>query len=189
MTLESATGTLSGVTRLRRRVEQLTWAFVAIAGLGLALMLTTAWVNFLTTDVGNLIAAYEAREEPWTSIAVVLSLVGATGAALMGAAGTLARLDLVRSILLVPPSLVIAGWWAAAMAIVDYPGFVGPDPIGFAFRFPIPAAVGLLVPAAVIIVLAEIDEPERRPPLRMRPVHEELPVRRDPDPDLPDEAE
>lgn len=155
------------------RLEQATWAAVAVAGAGLALLLTTAWVLFLTTNVGDLVAAYNAREEPWTTIGVVLTLLGATATALFAAAGTLARFDLVRSILLVPPAAVVLGWWAAAVGLLDYPGFNGPDPIGFAFAFPIPAAIGLLVPAAVIVVLAEIDEPERRPPVRMRPVHDE----------------
>jgi hypothetical protein len=184
LTLHAAPGTLSGVTQLRARLEQATWTSVVVAGLGLALLLTTAWVLFLTTDVGNLVDAYQAREEPWTSIGVVLTLVGASAAALFAAAGTLARVDLVRSVLLIPPVVVALGWWAAAVDLVNYPGFAGPDPIGFAFAFPIPAAVGLLVPAAVMIVLAEIDAPERRPPLRMRAVHDQLPVQRAPDPDV-----
>jgi len=173
------------MTTLRMRLEQLTWAAVVVATAGLALLLTTAWVLFLTTNVGDLVAAYNAREEPWTSIGIVLTLVGATAAALFAAAGTLSRFDLVRSVLLVLPAAVLLGWWAAAVDLVDYPDFSGPDPIGFAFAFPIPTAIGLLVPAAVMIVLAEIDEPERRPPVRMRPVHDE-PPRREPDPDLPE---
>jgi hypothetical protein len=37
----------------------------------------------------------------------------------------------------------------------------------------VPATVGLLLPAAAIAILAMSADPERRPPLRLRPVHDE----------------
>ena len=82
-------------------------------------------------------------------------------------------------------ALVIA-WWAAALGLVGYPGFDGPDPAGFAFSEPIPAVVGLLFPSLGIAALSmsadpERDllfvptgDPERLPPVRMRPVHDDL---------------
>lgn len=157
----------------RMRLDQLTWAAVAIAGLGLALVLTTAWIVFLTTSAGDLVIAYRAGEEPWTSIGVVMTLTGATASVVLGTIGTLARLDLVRTVLLIPPLVVAAGWWAAAIDLVSYPDFVGPDPVGFAFTLPIPAGIGLLLPAIAAVILSLSANPERRPPVRLRPVHDE----------------
>ena len=165
----------------RERLHQLTWATLAVAGLGLALLLTTAWIVFLTTPAGDLVAAYQADEEPWTTIAVLLILAGATGTLLLGTLGTIVRLDLVRTVLLIPPVAVGAGWWAAALDLVRYPDFTGPDPVGFAFGFPVPVAVGLLLPAVAIAILAMSADPERRPPVRLRPVHDEPREARDPD--------
>jgi hypothetical protein len=173
--------TLSGMATWRERLHQLTWATLAVAGLGLALLLTTAWIVFLTTPAGDLVAAFQAGEEPWTTIGLLLTLAGASGTVLLGTVGTLVRLDLVRAVLLIPPVVVAAGWWAAAVDLVRYPDFAGPDPVGFAFDFPIPAAVGLLLPAVAIAVLAMSADPERRPPVRMRPVHDEPREARDSD--------
>ncbi len=159
--------------RWRDRTDQLIWVALAIGALGLALLLTTTWIIFLTTAAGDLVSAYQVGEEPWTSIALVLVLAGATATVGVGAIGTLARMDLVRTVLLIFPVLVAIAWWAAALDLVRYPGFRGPDPVGFAFTLPIPAAVGLLLPAIGAAVLAMSADPERRPPLRMRPVHDE----------------
>jgi hypothetical protein len=161
------------MAKWRTRLQQLTWTALAVAGLGMALLLTTAWIVFLTTPAGDLVAAYQAEEEPWTAIGVVLTLAGATGTVVLGVVGTLARTDLVRGVLLIPPIAVAAGWWAAALDLVRYPDFIGPDPVGFAFDFPVPAAVGLLLPAVAIAILAMSADPERRPPVRLRPVHDE----------------
>jgi len=167
--------------RWRGRLDLLTWASLAIGGLGLALLLTTAWIAFLTTSAGDLVAAYRSDQEPWTGIAIVLALVGFTATALLGALGTLARLDLVRGVLLVLPLALAVAWWVAALGLVAYPGFSGPDPVGFAFSEPIPAAVGLLLPALGIAALAMSADPERQPPVRLRPVHREPRPPREPD--------
>ncbi len=162
------------MAKWRERLHLLTWTTLAVAGVGLALLLTTAWIVFLTTPAPDLVAAYRADEEPWTTIGVILTLAGATGTVLLGVVGTLARLDLVRGVLLIPPLAVAGGWWAAAMDLVRYPDFIGPDPIGFAFDLPVPVTVGLLLPAVAIAILAMSADPERRAPVRLRPVHDEL---------------
>jgi hypothetical protein len=167
-------------THWRDRLHLLIWVALATGGIGLALLLTTTWMIFLTTSAGDLVAAYRVGQEPWTSIAIVLVLVGATATVALGGIGTLARLDLVRAVLLIFPVLVAVAWWAAALDVVRYPGFRGPDPVGFAFSLPIPAAVGLLLPALGAAVLAMSADPERRPPLRMRPVHDESSPPREP---------
>jgi hypothetical protein len=166
------------------RLHRLVWLALAVAFAGLALLLVTAWIMFLTTSAGDLVAAYRAGEEPWTSIGVALALAGATAGIILGATATILRWDLVRIVLLVPVAMLGFAWWAAALGLVGFPDFAGPDPIGFAFGFPLPAAIGLLLPAAAVAVLALSADPERLPPVRLRPVHDEPPARW-PDPDKP----
>lgn len=155
------------------RLHQAIWAALAVAGLGLALLLVTAWIMYLTTSAPDLVAAYQVGEEPWTSIGMMLTLIGAGACLLLAAVATLVRFDLVRIVLLVPTVVLAFGWWAAALGLIGFADFTGPDPVDFAFRFPIPAGVGLLLPALAAAVLALSADPERLPPVRMRPVHDE----------------
>jgi hypothetical protein len=158
-----------------RRLAQLLWAALAVVGTGLSMLVVTAWVVFLTTDRTTLVDGYWARREPWTSLGVALGVAGSTAAVPLGLMGTVWRRDLVRTLLMVPPIGLVVAWWLAALGAVPFPGFIGPDPIGFAYERPIVGAVALVLPAVAAAVLALSADPDRPARVRMRPVHPERP--------------
>ena len=137
---------------------------------GLATLAIVVWIEYLTHPGITLVAAFERGREPWTSIGVWGVLGGASAALLIAVVLAIAEGSWIRRLLALASLATGLVWWLAALAVIAYPGFAGPDPQGFAFSRPQAAALGLLAPTIVAALL--IFTPRReRPTSRMAPIH------------------
>jgi len=76
-----------------------------------------------------------------------------------------------RRLLIVPAAAAAALWWALGLGLLPFPRFRGPDPVTFAYDLPTTAAILVLLPAALLALLALAPRPPDRPTARLRPVH------------------
>ena len=158
------------MTTFLHRAELAVWVGLSGIGLGAAIVLVYAWIEFLNNPGISLVDGYWIGREPWTSGGIVIALAGAVLALLAGATVVLLRGDWVRWLLLLPLLAAGALWWAIALGFVPYPSLAAPDPVGLAYSQPQNAAILLVVPALAITVLAFLPiQPDRR--IRRRRVH------------------
>lgn len=156
---------------LLRRADIVRWAGMACIGLGLALLIVLAWVEYLNNPGISLADGYWIGRVPWTPAGIVLVLAGSVAALLGGIAVVLILGDWLRRGLLIPIIIPPLAWWATALAFVPFPRFAGPDPVTFAYSLPQIASVALVVPALAVTALALTPmQPDRR--VRLRRVHD-----------------
>jgi hypothetical protein len=154
------------------------WARIALALLvvGPSILLVYAWVEVLNNPGFSLTDGYSVGRTPYTPIGVVVSLAGGVAGLLAGSVAIAIEGGWWRRFLLVPSVTAAVLWWATALGALAYPGFDGPDPIEFAFRFPVPAALLLLMPAALLAALCLSPRIQSAPRTRMRPVSTAAPT-------------
>lgn len=152
------------------RAELALWTGLSGIGLGAAILLVYAWVEFLNNPGISLADGYWLGREPWTSAGVVIALAGAVLGALAGILVVLLRGDVVRWLLLLPLAGAATLWWVIALGLLPFTGYAPIDPIGFAYREPQTAAILLAVPPAAMAGLGFLPmQPDRR--VRRRRVH------------------
>jgi hypothetical protein len=163
--------------RAERIADRATWAGLALAGLGVAIVIVRSWIEYLNTPGTTIVDGYWIGHEPWSSMGIVPVLAGSLLATLAAATLVMLRGDWLRRLLTLPLLVVPALWWLLALGAVPYPRFVGPDPVSFAYSLPQQAAIMLLVPAVAIAVLAYLPHrPDTR--VRLERVHPEQPTYR-----------
>ena len=153
-----------------RRAELAVWVGLSGIGVGAAIVLVYAWVEFLDNPGLSLVDAYWIGRAPWVPAGIVLALAGSSLALLAGAVLVVLRGDWVRWLLLLA---LLAGsglWWAITLGLVPFSDYQPIDPVGFAYREPQTTAILLAVPAVVTTMLAFTPmQPDRR--IRRRRVH------------------
>jgi hypothetical protein len=170
--------------RAERIADRATWAGLALAGLGVAIVIVRSWIEYLSVPAANvppeglsIVDGYWIGHEPWSSMGIVPVVAGSLLATLAAATLVMLRGDWLRRLLTLPLLVVPALWWLLALGAVPYPRFVGPDPVSFAYSLPQQAAIMLLVPAVAIAVLAYLPHrPDTR--VRLERVHPEQPTYR-----------
>jgi len=153
------------------------WLGIAVAGLGLAVLLAYAWFEYLTRPGISLVDGYWIGRTPWTPLGVILVLAGSALAILAGSGVILVRGDWLRRIL-VPAILALpVFWWLTAMGVVPMPRLRAPDPVTLAYSLPESAALALLLSAlvALALALAPLRSGDR---VRLRPIHHDEPAPR-----------
>lgn len=154
----------------RRRVDTTIWIGLAGIGLGAAVLLVYAWVEFLNHPGISLVDGYWIGRVPWTPAGVLLVIGGASLAVAAGAFRILVWGDWVRWLLLIPVLGAPALWWLFALRVVPVPRYSAVDPVTLAYSAPQGAALFLVVPAVAAAVLAFLPmQPDRR--VRRRRVH------------------
>jgi hypothetical protein len=154
-----------------RRADFIRWAGMAGIGLGLAVLIAYAWVEYINNPGISLIDGYWIGRVPWTPAGVVLVLAGSVATQLAGAAIVLVLGDWMRWLLLVPVLIPPLAWWLTGLGTVPFPRFTGPDPVTLAYSLPQAAAVALILPALAVTALALVPmRPDRR--VRLRAVHD-----------------
>ncbi|HJP70585.1 MAG TPA: hypothetical protein VJ975_02610 [Candidatus Limnocylindria bacterium] len=155
-----------------RRADVLRWVGMACIGLGVAVLIIYAWVEYINNPGISLIDGYWIGRVPWTPAGVVLIMGGSVATQLAGTAIVLLLGDWMRRLLLVPVLIPPFAWWLTALGVVPFPRFLGPDPVTLAYSLPQAAAVSLILPALAVTALALVPmQPDRR--VRLRPVHDE----------------
>jgi len=158
--------------RLGTRARLALDAGLAVVLAGLAGLALNAWILYLTTPGLSIVRAYHRKREPWTSLGLGAVVAGSTLAILLGVVIALVEGSWIRRLLALAVLAAATTWWLVALGIVAYPGFTGPDPLRFAFAWPIETAIGLVTPAVVAAMLVFTPR-EERPTSRMAPVHPE----------------
>jgi hypothetical protein len=148
------------------------WARIALAllVLGPSVLLMNAWVEVLNNPGLSLVDGYWIGREPWRSIGVVTSLLGGLAGLLAGSTAIAIEGGWWRRFLVVPSLAAAALWWGTAGGVFPYPGFDGPDAVGFAFKLPVVAALLILMPAALLATLCLTPRMVSAPRTRLRPV-------------------
>ena len=156
------------------------WARISLAPLviGPSLLLVYAWVEVLNNPGLSLADGFLIGREPWTSIGIVVSLSGGVAGLLSGSVAIAIEGGWWRRSLLVPAFAAAALWWLTALGLLPYPRFDGPDPLAFASIQPWTASLLVLMPAALLAVLALTPRMTSAPRTRLRPVS--APARRPP---------
>lgn len=155
------------------RLERGVWAGLAGIGLGLAVLLVTAWVQVVANGA-SLVDAYWLGLEPWTSAGIWLVLGGNVIGLLAATGLILLRGDWLRWLLAVVPLLAPSFWWLTALGVIPMPRYTAPDPVALAYSLPESAVLLLILPAVAAAALAFIAvPPDRR--VRLRRVHTEPP--------------
>ncbi len=149
------------------------WVSLALALMiiGPSILLVYAWVEVLSNPGFSLVDGYLIGRTPWTPVGLVVSLAGGVGGLLAGSIAIAIEGGWWRRALLVPAYAAAALWWLTALGVLPYPRFHGPDPIAFAYDLPSTAALLVLMPAALIAVLALTPRPPSTPRTRLSPVH------------------
>lgn len=170
--------------RVDRVAERLTWAGLALAGIGLAIVVLRSWVEYLAIapvhmppEGVSIVDGYWIGHEPWSSLGIVPVLAGSLLATLSATFLVMLRGDWLRRLLVVAVLVVPTLWWLMALGVLPVPRFRGPDPVTFAYSLPQQAAIMLLVPAVAGAFLAFLPHrPDRR--VRLERVHPEQPTYR-----------
>lgn len=153
-------------------MERVLWAGLAGIGLGLAVLLVNAWVEYLSDPGISLVDGYWIGRTPWTPIGVWL-VIGGASLALAGATAAVAvRGDWLRRALVLPVLALPVLWWATALGAVRLPRYSPPDPVALAYSLPESAMLSLVLPALAAAVLALLPHRQDLRP-RLRPVHPE----------------
>ena len=149
------------------------WASFSLALLvvGPTILLVYAWVEVLNNPGMTLVDGYWIGRTPWTPVGLVVSLAGGLVGLLAGTMAIAIEGGGWRRALLVPAFAAAALWWSTALGVLPYPRFHGPDPVGFAYDLPSTAALLVLMPAALLAVLALTPRLPGAPHTRLRPVH------------------
>jgi hypothetical protein len=163
--------------RADRIADRATWAGLALAGLGVAVVIVRSWIEYLNTPGATIVDGYWIGHEPWSSMGIVPVLAGSLLATLAAATLVMLRGDWLRRLLTLPLLVVPVLWWLLALGALPSPRFVGPDPVTFAYSLPQQAAIMLLIPAVAIAALAYLPHrPDTR--VRLERVHPEPPTYR-----------
>ncbi len=141
---------------------------------GLADLAIAAWIVYLQHPGLSLTAAYRRGLEPWTSMGIGAVIGGASVALAVGVLLAQVEGSWIRRLLGLAVLALGAAWWLTALGVLRYPGFTGPDPIGFAYRWPRETLIALLLPTVVAALLVFTPRRER-PTSRMAPVHPDEP--------------
>jgi hypothetical protein len=165
------------------------WARISLALLviGPSILLVYAWVEVLNNPGLSLVDGYWIGRTPWTPIGIVVSLAGGIAALVSGSVAIAIEGGWWRRALLVPACAAAVLWWSTALGLLPYPRFHGPDPVSFAYTLPSTAALLVLMPAALLAVLALSPRLPGTPRTRLRPVHPPEP-RSGPPPDGAEDA-
>jgi hypothetical protein len=170
--------------RADRIADRATWVGLALAGLGLAIVIVRSWVEYLSVapehvppEGLNIVDGYWIGHEPWSSMGVVPVLAGSLLATAAAATLVMLRGDWLRRLLALAVLVVPVLWWLIGLGALPYPRFVGPDPVTLAYSMPQQAAIMLLVPAVAAAALAFLPHrPDTR--IRLKRVHPEQPTYR-----------
>lgn len=148
------------------------WSQLALALLiiGPSVLLIYAWVEVLNNPGISLVDGYLLGRLPWTPIGIVTALAGGVVGLLAGAVAIAIEGGWWRRALLVPAFVAAALWWLTALGVIPFPRFIGPDPVTFAYDLPSAAALLVLMPAALLAILALTPPRPSVPRTQMRPV-------------------
>ncbi len=153
-----------------RAARQTCSASLWLMVVGPSILLVYAWVEVLNNPGVSLVDGYWIGRLPWVPLGVVVSLVGAVGGLLAGSVAIAAEGGWWRRILIVPAFAGAGLWWAAALGVLPFPRFTGPDPVTFAYTLPATAVLLVLMPAALLATLSLTPRGIPRPGVDMRPV-------------------
>lgn len=153
--------------RLARRVASGSLWLMLV---GPSIVLVYAWVEVLNNPGISLVDGYWIGREPWITLGVTVSLVGAVAGLLGGSVTIAVEGGWWRRFLIVP---IVAGavlWWSIALGVLPFPDYQAPDPVALAYT--LPATVGLLVLMPAALLAAISITPRRAPPpgIGLRPV-------------------
>ena len=138
--------------------------------IGPSILLVYAWVEVLNNPGYSLVDGYGIGRVPWTPLGIVVGLAG-TAIGLVGGALAIAIVGgWWRRFLILPAVGAAVLWWGTALGVLPFPRYHGPDPVTFAYSLPATAALLLLMPAALIAVIALTPRPPAVPRTRLRPV-------------------
>lgn len=149
------------------------WAILSLGLMvvGPAILLVYAWAEVLNNPGLTLVDGYWIGRTPWTPIALVIALIGGVGGTLAGTVAIAIQGGWWRRALVLPAVAAGALWWSMALGLLPYPRFQGPDPVTFAYSLPVQATLLVLMPAALLAVLALTPRLPGTPRTRLRPVH------------------
>jgi hypothetical protein len=151
------------VNTVVRRAELAAWIGLSGIGLGLAVLLVYAWVEFLNNPGISLVDGYWIGRVPWTPLGVILVLAGSVLAVLAAATLVILRGDWVRWVVLLPILGAPILWWLLALRAIPFARYDEVDPVSFAYSVPEVAAVLLILPALLGAALAFLPmRPDRR---------------------------
>jgi len=162
---------MSPSDQLVSRGRQLAGFSLALLFLGPSLLVVYAWVEVLNHPGYSLADGYWIGRVPWTPAGIVLALAGSVAG--LGSGGLVVAIvgGWWRRMLIVPVAAAAAVWWGLGLGLIPYPRFHGPDPVTFAYDLPTTAAILVLLPAALLALVALAPRPPDRPSSRLRPVH------------------
>ena len=144
---------------------------LALLVVGPSILLVYAWVEVLNNPGMTLVDGYWIGRAPWTPIGIVVALAGGVVGLLSGSVAIAIEGGWWRRALLVPAWVATVLWWLTALGVLPYPRFIGPDPVTFAYSLPSTGALLVLMPAALLAVLALTPRLPSTPRTRLRPVH------------------
>lgn len=154
------------------RAVRAIWLGLSATGLGVSLLIVSAWVVYLNHPGVSLVDGYWMGPVPWTPAGIVLILGGSALALAASGAAIMVGGDWLRRFLLVVIAVLPVVWWLTALGAVSFGRFRGPHPVELAYSLPVTAAVALIVPAIAASFLAiEPLRHDRR--VRLRRVHPE----------------
>jgi len=148
------------------------WATLALALLviGPSILLVYAWVEVLNHPGLSVVDGYWIGRLPWTPIGIVTSLAGGVMGLVAGSVAIAIEGGWWRRALLVPAYAAAALWWLTALGVIPYPPLKGPDPVTFAYSQPSTAALLVLMPAALLAILALSPPTPGAPRMHLRRV-------------------
>jgi hypothetical protein len=174
----------SGASSLVRWTRRGATVGLALMVIGPSILLVYAWVEVLNNPGVSLVDGYWIGRLPWIPLGIIVGLAG-VGIGLISAGIAITIVGGWWRRALVVAAYVAAGvWWSTAAGWLPLPRFHGPDPVGLAYDLPVAAALLLLMPAALIAVIALTPRPPSAPRTRLRPV-----ARREPWSETPHDAE
>jgi len=155
---------------IARAARQVSSASLWLMVVGPSILLVYAWVEVLNNPGLSLVDGYWIGRVPWVPLGVVVSLVGAVGGLLGGSVAIAVEGGWWRRFLVVPALAGAGLWWAAALGVLPFPRFTGPDPVTLAYSLPETAVLLVLMPAALLAALSLTPRGLPRPGVGMRPV-------------------
>jgi hypothetical protein len=134
---------------------------VAVLLAGLAMLLAYSVAEAIANPGYSIVDGYWRGRLPWMGIIEGLVVAGATACVLVGGATVLVLGGWWRRAVVLVPLLLAALWWVAARGRAGITGGGCPncppspfDPWAYAYSVPESAALGLILPALAIAVLA-----------------------------------